>query len=29
MTFSLGMLAILMITYALIVMEDKFNDGHK
>jgi hypothetical protein len=29
MTFSLGILAILLITYALIVMEDKFNDGHK
>lgn len=29
MTFSLGILAILLITYALIVMEDKFNDGDR
>ena len=29
MTFSLGILAILLIAYALIVMEDKFNDGSR
>lgn len=29
MTFTLGILAILLVTYALIVMEDKFNDGSR
>jgi hypothetical protein len=29
MTFSLGILAILLVTYVLIVMEDKFNDGDR
>jgi hypothetical protein len=29
MTFTLGILAILLITYALIVTEDKFNNGDK
>jgi hypothetical protein len=29
MTFTLGILAILLITYALIVVEDKFNNGDK
>lgn len=29
MTFTLGILAILLVIYALIVMEDKFNDGDR
>jgi hypothetical protein len=29
MVYTLGILAILLITYALIVMEDKLNNGHK
>ena len=29
MTYTIGILAILLITYALIVVEDKFNNGHK
>ena len=29
MTFTLGILVILLVTYALIVMEDKFNDGSR
>ena len=29
MSYTLGILAILLVTYALIVMEDKFNDGYK
>ena len=29
MSYTLGILAILLITYALIVMEDKFNDGDR
>jgi hypothetical protein len=29
MVYTLGILAILLITYALIVVEDKFNNGHK
>ena len=29
MSYTLGLLAILLITYALIVMEDKFNNGDK
>ena len=29
MVYTLGILAILLVTYALIVMEDKFNDGDR
>lgn len=29
MTFTLGILAILLVTYVLIVTEDKFNDGSR
>jgi hypothetical protein len=29
MVYTLGILAILLITYALIVVEDKFNNGDK
>jgi hypothetical protein len=29
MTYTIGILAILLITYALIVVEDKFNNGDK
>jgi hypothetical protein len=29
MSFTLGILAILLITYVLIVMEDKFNDRYR
>ena len=29
MVYTLGILAILLIAYALIVMEDKFNDGSR
>ena len=29
MSYTLGILAILLITYALIVMEDKINNGDK
>jgi hypothetical protein len=29
MSYTLGILAILLVTYALIVMEDKFNNGDK
>jgi hypothetical protein len=29
MVYTLGILAILLITYALIVMEERFNDGHR
>ena len=29
MNFTLGILVILLITYVLIVMEDKFNDGYR
>ena len=29
MSYTIGILAILLITYALIVMEDKFNNGDK
>lgn len=29
MTYTLGILAILLIAYALIVTEEKFNDGDR
>ena len=29
MTFTLGLLAILLVTYVLIVVEDKFNNGDR
>jgi hypothetical protein len=29
MSFTLGILVILLITYVLIVMEDKFNDRYR
>ena len=29
MVYTLGILAILLVTYTLIVMEDKFNDGDR
>jgi hypothetical protein len=29
MSFTLGLIAVLLVTYALIVMEDKFNDGSR
>ena len=29
MTFTIGIIIILLIAYALIVTEEKFNDGHR
>jgi hypothetical protein len=29
MVYTLGLLAILLVTYVLIVAEDNFNNGHK
>ena len=29
MSYALGLIVILLVTYALIVMEDKFNDGDR
>lgn len=29
MTFTIGIIVVLLITYGLIVMEDKVNDGHR
>jgi hypothetical protein len=29
MTFTIGIIVVLLITYALIVMEEKVNDGHR
>lgn len=29
MNFALGLIVVLLVTYALIVMEDKFNDGSR
>jgi hypothetical protein len=29
MIFTLGILVVLLITYVLIVIEERFNDGHR
>jgi hypothetical protein len=29
MNFTIGIIIVLLITYALIVMEEKVNDGHR
>jgi len=29
MSFTIGIIIVLLITYGLIVMEDKVNDGHR
>jgi len=29
MSFTIGIIIVLLITYALIITEEKFNDGHR
>ena len=29
MSFTIGIIIVLLVTYALIVTEDKVNDGHR